>query len=389
MRVLYVAPRYHTNQIPVMKGWLKNGHQVMFISQFKSTPEDYHILKPIILGYSKAIEKLIYFLAKAVYRKKYTVEKEYALKIKIGLPPVKKMKQYLNSFRPDAVIVRERSLYNIPFYRFCRKRNIPCILYNQSPVWDSPDRDSGIGHRVLIHFLPQYRMTPVLGSQGPDKVKMVNSTYVPFVIEPRINPEEKIHFRDGKVQILCVARYEERKNLFMLLDVIHELADSYGISLTIIGEATDEPQCQYYRKLQETVQRYGLEERVSLLKNLNMEQMYQEYAGADLFVLPSTRERASISQLEAMSCSIPVICSDTNGTACYIEPDKNGYVFRDMDSGDLKEKIEKVISDKEKLLYMGECSYNEVVVKYQFSNYFQNILDMIRKAERGDKDDEC
>ena len=59
MRVLYVAPRYHTNQIPVMKGWQAGGHEVVFISQFAGTPEDYTVLKPIILGYSRIFECFI------------------------------------------------------------------------------------------------------------------------------------------------------------------------------------------------------------------------------------------------------------------------------------------------------------------------------------------
>ena len=40
MRVLYVAPRFHTNQIPIIRGWVKNGDQVLFISQFSGAVED-------------------------------------------------------------------------------------------------------------------------------------------------------------------------------------------------------------------------------------------------------------------------------------------------------------------------------------------------------------
>lgn len=381
MRVLYVAPRYHTNQISVVKGWMDSGHQVMFISQFKSTPEDYHILEPIILGYSRLADGILSIAAKLFYRNKYTKAKEYRLKVKAGIPPIKKMKWYLNNFRPDIVIVRERALYNIPFYNYCKKRGIPCILYNQSPVWDVANRDSGLAHRMLISLLPKYRITPVLGNEGANKIKMKNTVYVPFVIEPRIAPEDKTHLFNGKIQILCVARYEERKNLFMLVDVINDLIKKYDIFLTIIGEATDEMQLGYYRRLQDRIKEYGINEKVLLLKNLDMESMYREYGKADLFVLPSSNERASISQLEAMSCSVPVICSETNGTACYIKNGKNGYVFRELDRKDLEEKIEMIISHKKVLLQMGKCSYNEVIENYQFSNYYRNIMDIVKRQE--------
>ena len=52
MKILYVAPRYHTNQIPVVEGWLKNGHQVVFVSQVTNDSEDHSALTPIVLGYS-------------------------------------------------------------------------------------------------------------------------------------------------------------------------------------------------------------------------------------------------------------------------------------------------------------------------------------------------
>lgn len=39
MRVLYIAPRYHTNQVPVMHGWKANGGTVCFMAQFCGVTE--------------------------------------------------------------------------------------------------------------------------------------------------------------------------------------------------------------------------------------------------------------------------------------------------------------------------------------------------------------
>ena len=206
---------------------------------------------------------------------------------------------------------------------------------------------------------------------------MKNSFYVPFVIEPHVRPAEKEHFRDGKIQMICVGRYEERKNLFMLIEVINELSKKYELFLTIVGEATDEGQEQYYKRLINKVKEYGLDSRVALLKNLDQKKLYEQYRRADIFVLPSTRERASVSQLEAMSCCVPTICSDTNGTACYVKNGKNGYIFRDMDRDDLKQKIALAVANKEKLVQMGINSYNEVMEEYQFPNYYHSILNII------------
>ncbi len=383
MRVLYVAPRYHTNQIPVVKGWLDEGHQVMFVSQFQSTPEDYTVLRPVILGYQKQSDWLIHTGSKIVLGRKHTKEREYAWKIKAGLPPVREMKRLLETFSPELVIVRERSLYNVPFADYCRRRKIPCILYNQSPVWDRADRDKGLGHRLLIGMLPKYRMTPVLGQKSGDTVRMKDTFYIPFVISPRLAPSDK-PAAGNTLQLLCVARYEKRKNLFMLVEAVKELLGAHDLHLTIIGEATDASQRAYLSRLEQTVREYGMTEQISLEQNYTMEEMYQAYAGADLFVLPSTRERASISQLEAMSCSVPVLCSDTNGTACYVSQESNGCCFRDNDKADLLAKLRWMISDRKRLRRMGEQAYQDVVDRYQFAGYYQGIMEIVER-ERQEK----
>ena len=40
MRVLYMSHRYHTNQNTIMKGWVENGHEVCFLSQYAGKIED-------------------------------------------------------------------------------------------------------------------------------------------------------------------------------------------------------------------------------------------------------------------------------------------------------------------------------------------------------------
>ncbi len=379
MRVLYVAPRYHTNQIPMMKGWVDRGHQVMFISQFAGTSEDYTVISPVILGYSRVFEVFIYFYRFLFCRKEKNNTKEFNLRTKVGFPPLGKARKYIREFHPDLVIVRERSVYNIPFTQICKKKKIPCILYNQSPLWDRPERDKTWKKRFLLSFLPEVRMTPVFGKKEPGNTRMPGAFYVPFIIEPYLPPKKKPYFLDNRINLLCVGRYEERKNLFLLVDVFQDLVQKYHIQLTIIGEVADKGQKEYYRKLEQTVKENHLEDRIVLLRNLCRDQVFEEYRKADLFILPSTKERASISQLEAMSCSLPVICSDTNGSACYIEDKENGYLFRDNDRQDLMEKIEEIVSDKRKLLVMGRKSHELVQTKYQFPQYYERLTDMIKR----------
>lgn len=382
LKVLYIAPRFHTNQVPVVKGWLAEGDDVCFISHFARPGENYEFLEPEVLGCSRIFE-LIYGL----YRAWCTIrvsggnreKKLYEFRLKRSFPPVGMASLYIKDFRPDIVIVRERALYNIPFYRACKKRGIPCILYNQSPLWDRPGRDTGFLRSLLLQFFPKERITPVLGKPGDGNEITHNAFYVPFVMEPHYNWNEKDHFLNHKINIITVGRYEPRKQMLMLLEAVIQLAGDYPLQLTFVGEVVSDAQKAYYTGLQDKVCEYGLGESVSLIRNLTREQVFEEYRKADLFVLPSTRERASISQLEAMSCSLPIICSDTNGSSCYVEPEVNGYLFRDNDKTDLYQKLLLAVRSKEHLEAMGRNSYRLVQEKYRFVNYKQSVLDIVMR----------
>lgn len=405
MNVLYIAPRYHTNQVPVIKGWLQNGHKVLFISQFAPDGEDYSDITPVILGYSGLFEGMIRIWKKAFKIKKgreASEKEEFDLRIKAGFPPKSRLFKLMDDFKPDLVILRERSIYNISATGWCKKHGVKCFLYNQSPLYDKPGSDAGLAKRMLKSMLPRLRMTPVMGNtvgtepgntvgtdpepggQTPplpvETVLQPNSYFVPFIAQPQ-PPKQRPY--PGVPCILCVARYEERKQLFMLVDVLgklkREIYDEHPFTVTITGEKISPDQAEYYEKLWDSAQKEGIGEITRLLENLPRSDVFELYENSDIFVLPSTRERASIAQLEAMSFSLPVICSDTNGSACYVENGVNGYHFKDLDSKDLYEKLKLMLTDPDKTARMGRESYRLVNEKYLFDNYFDAINKMIMK----------
>lgn len=378
MRILYIAPRYHTNQIPIVEGWLAHQDEVLFVTHKTNDSENHDILTPVIMGYSKLFTALF-----AVYKrlkKCYLPDHQFAVATKAGFPPYFRLKGTIRDFKPDIAILRERSAYTIVSYHICKQLGIPAVLYNQSPYYEKEHKKPGFGHRMIRKMSPQVRMTPIMGKESEATCREEKVFYAPFVMKPHCPPQNKKSFAGERVQIICVAGYHSRKQIPMLLKSIAELRKSYDIELTVAGEVITEDQREYYCKMQEIVQENGLSDCVNLIKNLNREQIFERYEQSDLFVLPSTRERASISQLEAMSCSLPAICSDTNGSACQIEEGVNGYLFRDLDQQDLTAKIEKAVSDRAALLRMGAASYQIVVSKHNFELYYDAVCEMQKVA---------
>ena len=380
MKVLYMSHRYHTNQNTIMKGWKENGHEICFISQFAGKIEDYTYVKPIVLGYGALFRAFDWFYINVLFRKKSNA---IDMKLKCGWPPIRKMVKIIREFQPDVAIIRERSIYSICMTAICRYYHIPTILYNLSPVWDFKFKDD-LAHKLVWKLTPKYRMTPVdvVGISYDGKKKDENSFWAPFLMEPQLSYNERKYFQNDRINLFCIGKYQERKNLWMMVYAVERLGKKYPLHLTITGELSNHFHQEYYDKITGYVKEHGMENQVSFYTNLNKKRVMEEYANADLYVIPSTGEPASITVIEGMAFSIPVISGSDNGSANYIENGKTGYVFEDCDQRDLEEKIELIIQDKNNMMEMGKAAYEHVKKNFQFDRYYGVDEEILREQKK-------
>lgn len=401
MKVLYMSHRYHTNQTAIMKGWIENGHEVRFLSQYAGKVEDYTYIRPVVVGYSPLFRVFDYLYVHCLKRKDPAA---IDMKLKCGIPPLLKIAKYIKEFKPDVAILRERSMYTICMCIICKHYHIPTILYNQDPVWERPKK-MDLAHKIVWKLTPEYRITPVnlsgtalqesagkeirdgIGGDDivendivrDDMVKDDKAYWAPFVMEPQVPPEEKTYFAKNRINIFCIGKYQERKNHQMMIEAVEELLPRYDLQLTIAGEISNSFHEEYYRKVSGYVKEHGLEDRVTFLSNLTKEDVAKEYRKADVYVLPSTGEPAAVSPLEAMAYSVPAICGTGNGTAGYIAYGRTGYVFEDNNKEDLKNKLEKIICDRGNLVRMGAEAYRHVKENFQFSNYYEQVEKILQE----------
>lgn len=381
MKVLYMSHRYHTNQTTIMKGWVENGHEVRFLSQYAGKIEDYEYVQPIVVGYSFLFRIFDYLYIHVIKRKDpFAID----MKLKLGVPPVFKLARYIKEFQPDIAIIRERSVYTIVMNAICKWYKIPTILYNLSPVWDKPKK-MDLAHKIVWKLTPKYRITPtnLVGIDYTGLVKDEYGYWAPFLMEPQVAPEEKTYFKNNQINVFCIGKYQERKNLRMMIEVVEELLPKYDLHLTIAGEVSNHFHQEYYDSVTKYVKEHGLEERVTFYVNINRKQIFDIYKESDVYVVPSTGEPASITVIEAMSCSVPAISGSDNGTASYIDFGKTGYVFEDNNKADLKDKLEQIICDRDNLRKMGAAGYRHVIECFQFDSYFRqiNTIRMLQEKE--------
>ena len=113
----------------------------------------------------------------------------------------------------------------------------------------------------------------------------------------------------GPLRVLCVARIDRQKNQMMLVEALARFPD---MSVRLVGPVT---QPDYRSELEARASELGVSDRLSFAGALKpgSAQLLSEYAGADIFVLPSRHEPFGIVVLEAWAAGLPVIASDVGG----------------------------------------------------------------------------
>jgi glycosyltransferase involved in cell wall biosynthesis len=96
------------------------------------------------------------------------------------------------------------------------------------------------------------------------------------------------------------------------------------------------------------------------------------YSAADFSILPSLMEATSISGLEAMAASLPLVGTEVGGIPELIHNTVNGYLCRPADPKDLALKIDSLISGD--LREMGKASRKMVEERFDWQRIAEQTL---------------
>ena len=113
--------------------------------------------------------------------------------------------------------------------------------------------------------------------------------------------------------------------------------------LLIVGDSTLGAGDQYRQMLQEMVAQTGLTEFVHFHPYL--EQPELAYSAVDIFALTSQSETYGLVTIEAMTSGLPVIGTDSGGTADIIEHKRNGLLFPPNNDAALASTLARYIND--------------------------------------------
>ena len=176
------------------------------------------------------------------------------------------------------------------------------------------------------------------------------------------------------LRILCVARISPEKNVLRFIQTVEMLrGKGYDLRVDWFGHADNE---SYYKQCLDLCQCYNLQNIFSF--NEASVQILEEYHKADVLCLPSLYEGCSNVICEAMSCGLPIVCSDVGDNGWFVKEGVNGFLFDPNSEEDMYKAFESFCklsheARKEMGLRNREVAL-EVFSKETFVNQYVQML---------------
>lgn len=376
MRILFVAPRYHTNQIPIVEGLVKEGNRVYFWSQFTGLIEEHRAVKPVIMRKS-----VLTTITSAI---------RHAI-LPGGAAELEDMKKFIPSpvwilimlmkLKPDLVITREKNRVSRVVSICCKIIGIKnVILYIQDPYFHKYEKQS-IRQKIKSKILPKVIYTPVKYDTSNKCMDYHDrhSYHVPLVytIENKISPIHAEYMANGELRLLDIGKYRGYKYHFGAIEAFKLLSQDQNVSLTIIGQCKSEDEIEYKAKLLSKIQEYNLEDRIRLLDNVPYSEMANIYKDYDMLLLPSKSESAGMVILEAMGNGMGVICTRTCGLAYCVEESGCGDIYTYDDPEELAKIVSKYASAPSLVRECANKAYSYIAENCSFENYRCSLNELI------------
>lgn len=368
MRILFVAPRFHTNQYQAVKTLIEKEHQVSFHVASLGFTEDHSLVQPVRYPQAKAsllLERLVG--QGGVNHPNYFPN------------PIGYWKAF-RQLRPEIAIIRDPfKLFSVLAAICALFTRTKIVFYTQEHLRRKLTAKTKLKRKMALRFFGAAWMTPIVDAAQSANARMRHMYYVPLPVP--VQPEDGMHnANSGFPRILMVGKYhQKRKNHLLLIQAAKILSQQYQFQLTIVGECMRETQMKKYAELEDVVCRLGLQGMVKLERNVPYAQMKDLYLSHDIFVLPARDEQYGVSVTEALGYGLPAICTDTCGARFNIRNGENGFVVRSDSVADLVTALEHFLANRHTLAEMQLRSIQYVQQHLSGDAFYQKFSQLVQQ----------
>lgn len=285
-------------------------------------------------------------------------------------------RKHIKTYRPDAIISYSAS----PSMIVCllkmlgAKYNLIVSERNTTQQLNFREKLRFFLYRWADHIVPNSH------SQGDfiekhflglsNKVKVITN----FVDTNKFSPSNELKAEQEGTRMICVGRLMPQKNIPEFLEAISIVVkDGYKLHVDWYGQDWED---DYSKECHAALNKNQLNDVFVFHKpSTNIQ---DEYRLADVFCLPSLYEGFPNVLCEAMSCGLPVLCSNVCDNSRIMKEGNNGFLFNPLNSEDIAKTIEQYVNlSQEKKRDMAQKS-REIAVglfsKDCFINQYMNLI---------------
>ena len=177
------------------------------------------------------------------------------------------------------------------------------------------------------------------------------------------------------LEILVVARVNPQKNILRFIDAVAVLKNrGLDFHISWFGQKTE----GYYQQCISKIKKLDVSNYITFhpaTKDVNKIYSDSRY---DVFCLPSLFEGCPNTIGEAMSSSLPILCSNVCDNAIYVEDGVNGFCFNPYDSIDIAEKVINFANAKyEQRIQMRRQSRQRAILLLSKDRFIKKYIDII------------
>lgn len=215
-----------------------------------------------------------------------------------------------------------------------------------------------------IHFFEQY--FPKLAKKTEVIVNFVDLDYF-NCNRSDINAKRKI------IVAASISPSKNTERFIRAIKKVSETTRNFMVEWYGIFSMEDE----YYKKCQALIEELEIQDVINLKpKTQNIRSKYIEN---DVFCLPSYFEGTPNALCEAMSCSMPIICSNVCENPLYVKEGVNGFLFEPENEDSIAKAVLDIISkDNDTLLQYGKNSRQFAEANFSKELFVEKYINLLK-----------
>lgn len=180
------------------------------------------------------------------------------------------------------------------------------------------------------------------------------------------------YIKKGDKVISHISNFRPVKRIQNIIKAFCKISREVQSKLLLVGEGPEAARCKII------VEKLKLEDKVFFLGRYD--NIIPVLSASDLYMLPSKSESFGLSALEALSCSVPVIGTNTGGLPEVVIDGQCGYLCDPDDIKSLANRALKILSSEELAKKMGQEArkraklFDSSIIVPQYMNYYNEVL---------------